>query len=256
MISRKISWIETMAQSAKKANPGLMHLTLPEGSYSGAETEAALTVMKDSCHALLLDSAEDQMNRMLKVVASNPTIDQLVNGLTELQNRIDDQLSRRSFYQLRPEVAEMFESLDPFGQEVSLRFGNSVHDMREASRCFACERYDATVFHLMRVLEGALRQLASMLDIEYAINWDAYITAIQKVINNTTAKNEEERAKRKFVSKAASLLQSVQHAWRNPSMHFGSRYGPDQTRDILNSSRAFMQGFAEGLDELEMRKSS
>jgi hypothetical protein len=168
----------------------------------------------------------------------------------EIHKRLEHELKRKTFYQLNDDVASLFEADDPFGRDVSIHFASSVRDLKEGCSCFACERYDASVFHMMRATEGALRKLAAMLGIEYRPTWGAYITAMSKVVNRD-AKSEAERAQRVFMSKIVTLLQAAQYAWRNEAMHFGSSYESDQAREILISTRSLMQGKAEGLSALE-----
>lgn len=196
------------------------------------------------------DHIEDMLARMRAPIGAVSVADYFRFD-AELNKRIEHDLKRKVFYQLRPDAAKLFENEDPFGQQVSLRFPCSIHDIREACRCFACARYDATVYHSARTLEAALRQFAEMLGIEYSVNWGAYIEAIRKRIEGTNPKDAADRARRDFISSAATKLQTVQLSWRNESMHVGSQYGADQAKDILDSARAFMQDFSDGLSKLE-----
>jgi hypothetical protein len=50
----------------------------------------------------------------------------------------------------------------PFGNEVAVAFPSATYDIREASNCFALERWPACVFHLMRTLEIAPRSSLPM----------------------------------------------------------------------------------------------
>lgn len=203
---------------------------------------------------LLLSAAlVDDIVGRLEFPAPNVTWADYSRFGAELNKRIEHELEGRKFYQLKPEVAGLFGALEPFGASVALRFGSSVYDVQEASNCFACERYTATVFHLMRVLECALKQFAQMLGIAYEPNWDAYIKAVNAKVAVIDPKSSDDRAKREFMTKAAVLLQHVAHAWRNKGLHVGSQYDSDQARLIFQSTKGFMQGFAEGLDELEKK---
>ena len=56
----------------------------------------------------------------------------------------------------------------------SVHFPGSVRDVKEGCSCFACDRYDASVFHMMRATEGALGTFAAILGIEYRPTRGAY----------------------------------------------------------------------------------
>ena len=162
--------------------------------------------LRDSGLSFSADLVDDLITRLKFPLPSVTWADYPRFG-GELNKRIEHELKGRKFYQLKPEVADLFDAAEPFGNGVALRFGSAVYDVREACNCFACERYTAAVFHLMRVLECALKQFAGMLGISYQINWDAYIKAVTKFLQTVDAKSPEDRAKREFVSKAAALLQ-------------------------------------------------
>jgi hypothetical protein len=195
----------------------------------------------------------DDMISRLGFPVQNVTWSDYYHFGSELNKRIEHELKDRKFYQLKAEVSDLFETSEPFGANVALRFGGSIYDVCEASKCFACERYTATVFHLMRVLEGALKRFAEMLGINYEPNWDAYIKAVNAKVAVIDPKSSNDRAKREFMTKAAVLLQHVALAWRNKGLHVGSQYDSDQARLIFQSTKGFMEGFADGLSELEKK---
>jgi len=247
---------------------GMLKGIIPQGDPRALETSflppelviqipKTLNDLKRDCDESLLLSAsdliEDLISRSQLPGGGAITLADYFRFDQDLNKRIEHELKRKKFYQLRPEVAAFFDADDPFGQAVSLRFPGSVHDIREACRSFACDRYDATVFHSARALEATLHQFAGMLGIDYSINWGSYIEKIRKVIEGTAAKDQAERAKRDFVSRAATLLQTVQLSWRNESMHVGSQYSSGEAEEILQSTKAFMNGFTEGLQGLEAK---
>ena len=244
VIARKISWIETMAGHLRIHNPAYMQNTLPDNLY---EPEA-FEELRDNLRLLSLDSAEDQMNRMIALFTTNPTAEEVASALTELQNRLDDQLARRIFYQLRPQTAHLFEAHNPFGQAVADNFPSASHDIHEACKCYASERFDATVYHLMRAMESPLRCLAKNLHVKYSPGWSPYLTKIDKRLRNTKIRIPKKR--KEFLSNASTLLFAIKDAWRNETMHLESVYGPDQTARIFESTKAFMMHLATELHEV------
>lgn len=225
---------------------------LPESIASQAPT--VLADLKRECDASLLffasDLIEDQLEA-LRLSEGRITLSQMFRFDAELNKRIEHELKRRKFYQLKPELAPLFEDDRPFGDSVFDSFPSARHDLREACRSFACERYDATVYHLSRALEVPLKCLSASLRIKYSPGWAAYIKRIDKQLQNTTIRISGRR--RSFLSNASVLLWSVKDAWRNDVVHAGTCYGPDQTRQIFDSTKALMQHFAGGLKEKARR---
>ncbi len=214
------------------------------------EGMAEMPRFRESCHNLLLDSAEDQAVRIMSLFSSDkPTYSQLASAVIELQNRIDDQLGRRKFYQLRPDVADLFENINPFGDQVATRFPSASHDIAEASKCYACDRFDATVYHLMLAMEVALRCLAKRVNVKYSPNWMVYLDKIDKTLKSKAKKSSLRKSRLIFLGNASALLRAVKEAWRDDSMHIAGKYGPDQTRDIFMSVKAFMVHLSTELSE-------
>jgi hypothetical protein len=246
-IARLISWVETITERARVVNPRGLQQPIPD--ELAQEALEAFAEMRDSFRVLLLDSAEDQMNRLITMFSSPPTTEQSVRGFTELQNRIDDELARRAFYQLRPDVVALFEDQNPFGERVTASFPSASHDIGEACKCYGCDRFDATIYHLMRAMEVALRCLATRVHVSYSPNWMIYLDKIDKVLKSKAKKNALRKSRLRFLSNASALLRAVKEAWRDDTMHVHGRYGPDQTRDILLSVKAFMLHLSTDLSE-------
>ncbi len=244
-IARQISWLETVAAEIKRKHPQhSQHMFAPEIL---TEVPSVFGGLKNALGALYLDSAEDQVARIIQNVANGATAIEIANGLGELQNRIEDQLGRRLFYQLDPRTASYFYNANPFGDKVLAAFPSAAHDISEAGKCYACDRFDATVYHLSRALECPMKCLARTMNIKYASTWAGYILQIDKRLKNSRLRISRQR--RVFLSNASALLWSVKDAWRNDAAHLGKEYGPDQTKKIFDSTKAFMEHLATGLKE-------
>lgn len=203
--------------------------------------------VKADCHEQGFTSVEDQIDLMLMRMRSRPVkFQEMYNMRNDLVNRMVHELKRRSFYQLKPDVAAYFDNTHPFGKEVADNFRTASHDIEEACKCYACERYDATVYHLMRAMESPLRCLAQTLHVKYSPGWAGYLNRIDKKLRNPKATLP--KARKEFLSNASVLLWAVKEK-RNEAMHLGGKYGPGETKDIFQSVRAFMVHLASGLHE-------
>lgn len=250
-MARKISLAETLIGHFKSLKSGdalaVLQTPLPEEVRQFGIS--AMPELMESCRDLFLDSAEDQAKRMAIILSSNPTIEQLASAFTELQNRIEDQLARRYFYQLKPNAAPFFEVVNPFGELVATSFPSATHDISEGCKCYACDRFDATVYHLMRAMEVALRCLAKRVNVKYAPNWMVYLDRIDNTLKSKAKKSRLRKSRLLFLGNTSALLRAVKEAWRDDTMHVAGKYGPDQTRDILMSVRAFMIHLSAELSE-------
>jgi len=141
---------------------------------------------RDSLNSLLESRAEcEQIGLNLSIIALDRIVVALKEAKTdwatinqsadELHERIQDELDTILFMHIPTERAEFYRA--PFkrwGDAIN-RFPKTLNDVEEAGKCLACARGTACVFHLMRIMETALRTLANDLGIPYAPNWESYL---------------------------------------------------------------------------------
>jgi hypothetical protein len=136
--------------------------------------------------------------------------------VSEIHARLKDELGLICTLVLAQQRAKYFESKEPlFGQEINDRLPLAVPDIEDAGRCLAVNQGTAAVFHLMRVMEDGLKNLAAMLGIPYAPSWESYIRQINDRI---AAKHKTKGVKWKrdeaFYRDIAGDLQTIKIAWR------------------------------------------
>jgi hypothetical protein len=143
------------------------------------------------------------------------------------------------------------DPLDRFGVAAD-KFDIACDAMAAASRCYAVDEWDASVFHSMRVLEHGLRWLAGQfpnLTLKKPVeleNWENIIGNIQARINEDlkgsaprTQQRDEDLA---FYGRAAAEFRYFKDAWRNHVMHNrNDPYGPGETGDVLSHVASFMK---------------
>jgi hypothetical protein len=171
--------------------------------------------------------------------------------LVDLQNRIDDELERKTFYQLLPDRSGFYENLAPFGDKINSKFPKAVIDIKEACNCFAVSRNVATVYHLMKSMEVVLKKLGEKTGAKNNPNWGRYIQNILDKIDDdlksTAPKSAFKRKKLQQWSEIATVLNRVREAWRNPVMHVAAEYQDGHTKDIFDSVKAFMVSAAKSI---------
>jgi hypothetical protein len=98
-----------------------------------------------------------------------------------------------------------------FGQDVEARIPKANDDISEAGKCFATARYTASVFHLMRAMEAAVRALTENLGIDnIEREWGKLLSDIGKKVEEMP-----KGAVRNDWSQAHANLYHVKQAWRN-----------------------------------------
>jgi hypothetical protein len=140
-----------------------------------------------------------------------------------------------------------------FGKAVIDRFPDATRDIAAAGRCLALDEPTASVFHLMRVLEIGLRDLANRVGhtfptpVEYQ-EWGTVIEHIEARIEDTVKalpkRTAEKNDAAEFYNKAASQFWHFKDAWRNHVMHSRSAYDTRQARQVYSAVQALMEQLA------------
>lgn len=123
-------------------------------------------------------------------------------------------------------------------------------DLEEALNCYAVGSWTACVFHLMRVMEAAVRQWAASRKVKATVvtknrrlkdlMWHEVSDALRQRIDampRSTVKQNETR-QRNFV--VLATLDSVREAWRNPTMHPAAKYDGGEAKTVLHAVQGFL----------------
>jgi len=159
---------------------------------------------------------------------------------------------------------EWFESEKLFGDSVFVEFPDARGEIKSAGNCLALDLNTAAVFHLMRVVELGLRELAVRLKTKSLIKitkqtkkrviipielgtWDEIIGELEgklAVLRGITRSKRRE-AKIEFCIELLKELRHMKDLWRNKVMHTRATYDEKQAESAFNHVRAFMQKLAE-----------
>ena len=178
------------------------------------------------------------------------TYGELVAEINELHHRFIDELETRLLFHVPWEIACYYtEPLNQMGAEVLKMFPDIVHDLEEAGKSLALDRSTACVFHLMRIMEAGLRHLCteaqsfgiSIPDPASNRSWAGWLDPIEKEIRkDRNVKSGDWNAIEPLYAQVCAHLRTVSTAWRNPTMHVGQKYTPEESRDIFNATKSFM----------------
>lgn len=195
--------------------------------------------------------------RVLLVQPEGITCGELARLAEEIASRTADELGTRVILQVDSRYTGYYRHAHLFGEKVDTAFKSAIPDIEEAGTCLACHRGTAVVFHLMRVVEVALRAIAKSLNNEKIDpsrnpSWDAILKKFDEELAKPVRDRAEEwRAQNAFFAEATANLRAIKDAWRNPTMHVERAYTPDEAEDVFRSVKAFMGHLAGGIREIE-----
>jgi hypothetical protein len=169
-----------------------------------------------------------------------------------LQERIHDELEGCVLLALDKRDAQLFgDAKQLLDAETLMKFPAIRLDADEAGKCFATERYTASVFHLMRIMEVGLRALGASLNdpsLDPKTN-----PSSEKILSRGDKELQKHLADRStewrsdesfFFSTAQANLRAVKDAWRNSTLHVETNHNRDSAEDIWKAARAFMRHLA------------
>jgi len=203
------------------------------------------TIKGESARLLTYVSQTQLNNDVNRAVAMTLTNNFKFNVMSEMSTHL--------FLLVPSTHRELFEQELPlFGEEVADRFPDAIKDIKAAGKCMALDQWTAAVFHLMRVLEHGLRDLATRTGATFASgieleNWKNIIDVIEKEIRKQEQlpKSPQKTSDLEFYSKAASQCWHFKEAWRNHVSHSRASYDETDAEEVHLAVGRFMQQLAE-----------
>ncbi len=225
-----------------------------------SQFEQLLALIKVECRNLGLDHTlsmtggiearyrERVAGKTLSTFSRGYTENDLLSDLDTLEMSFANELSGELIFRIAPDKIAYFEKDNLFGTDVTTSFPSATNDIRHAGTCFAAEQWDASVFHLMRVLERGLRVLATKFSIPFLnTTWHTIIEQIEaKVRRMDSSYGADWKEQQKFYSEAASQFMFLKDAWRNHIMHLGDVYDEGKSLSVLTHVRLVMQALTKG----------
>ena len=155
----------------------------------------------------------------------------------EVHSRLVDDLTMVAVFVLEESKAALFDPAEPlFGSEVASRFATeAAFEIDEAAKCLALGRPTASVFHMMRTMEVAIRAIARCLQIS---------DPIRPAERNWAFQSVDVKGRGKLG------LEAVRNPWRNATMHIEKKYTDDEAEHIFVAVKGFMKKLASRCDEM------
>jgi hypothetical protein len=187
-----------------------------------------------------------EVDRFNTALQSEPLTD-IARRCDHLRNRILDELAHEFYFKVRRGDIQLYGRKAPFGATVAKKFKRAGPEIIHASNCLALRQPTACVFHLMRAMEVAVRQLARRLQLTITAQttWGQLTSQMDPIIRAMPAATNAQRRKKGKWEEARVNLHHVRSVWRNSTMHPANSYTDDQARHIFNATRVFMNGLCD-----------
>jgi hypothetical protein len=190
---------------------------------------------------LRLLSVLKQLERVKEAVLSRTATPKvLLPMIRETYNRMRDDMEDRILLTIPVENAGIYRQSEPlFGTDVEAAFTSLSEDIAEAGKCLSLGRSTARVFHLMRIMEGALQKFGEKLGVTLVgtKNWQNILDETNKAIRGLNPKDKQTAA----YAEASAHLFNVKLAWRNEVIHPKQTYTQEESRDIFNATGVFIR---------------
>ncbi|MGB8459868.1 MAG: hypothetical protein WCE50_19250 [Candidatus Acidiferrum sp.] len=209
--------------------------------------ESILTSVEKYCESIGLKLASQAAGEFLGEIRAGTitTYSDASEAIGTLEKIIKLQLRENLFVFISPERAAFYAKPQLFGESVNKRLPACQYDIEESGNCYAAGRGTACAFHLMRVMELAVRELGTALGISLTSekNWQEILDQLNKAIKSLPQKDPRTVA----LSQAAAYLYNVKVAWRNPTMHPKITYTVEEAGDLISAVKAFMNELIQAI---------
>jgi hypothetical protein len=148
-----------------------------------------LELIERECLLLSLEASADEIQELRTYIAHSSAYKTAfaAEQLGHLSGSIRREMKRTLFLYIPPDRARWYKNPVKDWEEAISRFGSKITlDIEEASRSFACDRYAAAVFHVMRVAEfGALAVGELLGHKDPKPSWHSVIGEMTRIVQKT-----------------------------------------------------------------------
>jgi hypothetical protein len=220
-----------------------------------------LVEMHDALAELDMEHSCAQAAYVGGLLQSNTTMARLADAVGQLAVTVLSEMSDLFVGYIPADHAKVWNIKKPFGQAVYINFPSARVDATGAGNCFAVEQYSACVFHLMRVVEKALRALARERKIKMIANapiewadWGKILGVLEaeaEKINKTWPRGKRKDAALDFYRGVVGELYSFKDCYRNYVTHDRMDYDAHQAASAYHRVSEFMRRLAVHLSETQ-----
>jgi hypothetical protein len=205
------------------------------------------------CTPLLMEKTDARLIRISIMLNRQYTYGEVVKEFQTLLEAIEDDIKSEGFYHYKHTKAILVARIPGDWNRTIAAFPSAKNDIEEAVDCYAMEHETACVFHLMRVLEHGLRELAGAVNLTFDVQqWHNIIDKIESAIRGIGDKWSASLVKSdwmQFYSESARHFFFLKEAWRNHVSHNRATYDETSAKAAMEHVRDFMNHLSSRLSE-------
>jgi hypothetical protein len=221
-----------------------MVLTKPEVQQ---QLQLSLNELHEYCEKLNLPLSQNQIETVVDAVHGND-VEAVRRSFAELQKRVYQELKAKVVFCLPGEKVRYWSSFWLIDTKIYDHFPSAWHEFQRAGHCYAFGENTACVFHVMRIVDFGLRQVAKSLGIEYdARNWSGIGNKIQeKMEQKYNTKTDEWKKSEPMYAEILTDILAIGRGHRNPVLHeLEKKYEERDAQHMLNVVEGFMLHLAK-----------
>jgi len=216
-----------------------------------------LKPLMEQLNAREFDMCRRGGERLINTLETRDDPVRIVSAIDDLRRRLLDQAELTACLSLSARERDLYEPRAPlFGAGFDTKFASDgAFELGEAAKCLALGRATACVFHLMRLMEIAVRAVARCLNIPDPIqpadrSWGAILKKVRAGIDakwpTVAARSAGDG---EIFDTLYASLDAVKNPWRNSTMHPANKYTVEEAEHVLAAVRGFMMNLADRCDE-------
>jgi hypothetical protein len=231
---------------------------IPADSSLG-ELGGRLRMLHEYCNELGMSYSSAHIARMKERISdrSKPVAwEDVSQCLVELQNRVWDELDARTYLQVAANKTAFYNVPVPDDWAIVADRFKCRFDVEEARKCFALERFTASVFHLMKVVEHAVLDLQCFLDKpDTKAHFGGVLSKLDDLNRKTQFRDLPDHLKpyRGFLVDVLPQMHAVKDSWRNKVSHVDGKIVPvdvfteEMASGVHDATLLLMKKLASGL---------
>ena len=209
--------------------------------------QAYMNVLHEHCEKLGLKMSINQI-RTIADASQRENVGQLCARIKELQVRVWEELDSKVCFCLPQEKVHYWHPLWLVDTPIYDQFRSAWEEFQRAGHCYAFGENTACVFHLMRIVDFGLKQVAKPLGVEYdARNWSGIGNKIrEKMEQKYNTKTDEWKKSEPMYAEILTDIQAISRGHRNAVLHeLEKKYEERDAQHMLNVVKGFMLHLAK-----------
>ena len=185
---------------------------------------------------------------------SRITVKDAVARLDEIERTVRREMQTVLFMLMLPSQAQRYENPTEGWESAITRWPKITTDVEEASRCFACDRYGAAVFHALLVAEFGVIQIADFFSVKGDRPGWGCVERLDAIHDRPHKERTTfEREHSKLLDDSVRLIHAVKD-WRHKIAHVDNwliwqdtDFSPHRAEELILATRGLMRHLASDL---------